>query len=85
MAECESLCCYLERNEIRAFALGRLTSMCAAMVLRTTSNPENNKLQPLETNVTSLARSSSSGGEHTQHRQLPQLLYSEGEYGFGEG
>lgn len=86
MVECEYLCCYLERNEeIRAFALGRLMSMCAAMVFRTTSNPENNKLEPLETNVTSLDWSCSSKGEHTQHRQPPQLLYSKGKYGFGEG
>lgn len=86
MVECEYLCSCLERNEeIRAFALGRLTSMYAAMVFRTTLNPKSNKLEPLETNMTSLDWSFSSGGEHTQHRQPPQLLYSKGKYGFGEG
>lgn len=75
--ECEYLCCYLERNEeIRAFALGRLMSMCAASPVWCTLNPENNKLLPLETDVTSLDWSSSSGGEHTQPRQPPHLLYS---------
>lgn len=79
MVECEFLCCWKEMRRSGHLPM----SMCAASPVWCTLNPEN-KLQPLETDVTSLDCSSSSGGEHTQPKEPPQSLYSKGKYGFGE-